>query len=160
VAESHLVTGIAESSHPTHLEDKLCGKDEVNCDKLTVITADDPTEEHHSSILEYIFAGELAQTSDVSHDVIRGDTAIMTDSGGVNVPGISADTRYIGFFAHPHVINHLANFPIPADQIENYNDAIDEGRSVVTYKATAQEAPVVEKAFKDAGLRNVKTFNS
>jgi tRNA A58 N-methylase Trm61 len=66
----------------------------------------------------------------------------------------------VGFFAHPQVIDHLADWDIPEDQVQNYNDALEAGRSVVTYKATASEAAGVEQTFKDAGLKNVKTFES
>jgi len=160
VADGHLVTGISQTSEPAQIEDTLCSKEAVDCDKLAVITKDSPSEQHENSIIQFLHAGQSAQTTDVSHDVIRGRAAIMTDAGGVNVPGISSDSRYIGFFAEPHIIDHLADWPIPQDQIQNYNDAIEAGRSVVTYKADPEEASGVEQAFKDAGLKNVKTFES
>jgi len=160
VADEQLVTGISPESEPKKIEDALCDRPQVDCNKMAVITKDSPTQAHEESIINFIHAGDYAQTSDVSHDVIRGDTAIMTDAGGVNVPGISADTRYVGFFAQPHIIDHLGEWPIPQDQIENYNEAIEAGRTVVTYKAQPSEAAGVEAAFKDAGLRNVKTFDS
>ncbi|MBV8688700.1 MAG: hypothetical protein JOZ59_01210 [Candidatus Eremiobacteraeota bacterium] len=160
MADQHLVTGISPDAEPKKIEDALCARPQVDCSKVHVITGDPPTEEHTTSILQFIHSSEYAQTSDVSHDVIRGDTAIMTEAGGVNVPGISSDTRYLGFFAQPHIIGHLADWPIPEDQIQNYNDAIEAGRAVVTYKAEPSEAPQVEQAFKDAGLKNVKTFES
>lgn len=160
MADEQLVTGISPESEPKKIEAALCERPELDCSKMAVITKDTPTRAHSESVINFIHAGDYAQTSDVSHDVIRGDTAIMTDAGGVNVPGISSDTRYIGFFAQPHIIDHLADWPIPQDQIENYNEAIEEGRSVVTYKTPPSEAPQVEQAFKDAGLKNVKTFDS
>ncbi len=158
MADQHLVTGISPESEPKKIEDALCPRPPVDCSKVHVITGDAPTQEHTSSILQFIHSSEYAQTSDVSHDVIRGDTAIMTEAGGVNVPGISSDTRYVGFFAQPQIIDHLADWPIPQDQIQNYNEAIEAGRAVVTYKADPSEAPQVEQAFKNAGLKNVKTF--
>ena len=158
--DQQLVTGISQETAPDKIEDALCARPPVDCSRVHVITGDLPTAEHESSILQFLHAMEEPQTSDVSHDVIRGETAIMTDAGGVNVPGISADSRYVGFFAQPHIIDHLADWPIPEDQIQNYNDAIEAGRAVVTYKAEPSEAPQVEQAFKDAGLKNVKTFES
>ena len=158
MADEHLVTGIAATSAPDELHSMLC--DIVDCHRVVVITQDSPGEEHENAMMSFIHAADEAQTTDVSHDVIRGNAAIMTDAGGVNVPGISADSRFIGYFAHPHVIDHLADWPIPQDQVENYNEAIDAGRSVVTFKASADEAPQVEQAFKEAGLKNVKTFET
>lgn len=156
----HLVTGISQTSNPSQLEDALCDQEPVDCDRLAVITKDSPTAEHEESVLTFIHADEGHGTTDTSGSVITGYSGIMTDAGGVNVPGISSDTRYVGFFASPHVIDHLSDWHIPADQIENYNEAIEAGRSVVTYKATSSEAPEVEQAFKDAGLKNVQTFES
>jgi hypothetical protein len=156
VAEK-LVTGIAQSSDPRVLEDALCNS--VNCDKLAVITKDSPTTEHEESLVNFMHVGQGHATTDAPHDVITGSTGILT-SLDPQVPNISSDNRYIGFFAEPHIIDHLANWPIPEDQAQNYNDAIEAGRSVVTYKAAPDEAPGVEQTFRDAGLRNVKTFET
>ena len=157
MADEHLVTGIAQTSAPQELHTMLCNV--LDCNRVVVITADSPGEEHGNALMSFIHAGD-AQTTDVSSDVIRGNAAIMTDAGGVNIPGISSDSRFIGYFAHPRVIDHLSDWPIPKDQVDNYNDAIDAGRSVVTVKASAAEAPQIEQVFKDAGLKNVKTFQS
>lgn len=156
----HLVTGIAQTSDPAQLENTIGSHSAVDQNRLTVITKDSPTTAHRQSFLRFIHAGEPHPTTDVDHDVITGDVAILTDAGGVNVPGISADTRYLGFFAHPHVIDHFSGWPIPEDEVQNYNDAIEAGRSVVTYKAQTSEVPDAEQAFRDAGLRHVKTFDS
>jgi len=156
----HLVTGIAQTSNPEHLEDALCAKETVDCDKISVITKDSPTDEHHESVLTFMHVGQEHITSDVQHDVITGGEAILTNFGDPQVPNISSDTRYVGFFAEPHIIDHLADYAIPQDQVQNYNDAIEAGRSVVLYKADPSEAPDVEKSFKDAGLKNVKTFET
>ena len=131
-----LVTGIAQSSDPGQLEDSLCNTPSVNCDKLAVITKDAPSSEHEESIVTFMHVGQGHATTDAAHDVITGSTGILT------------------------IIDHLADWPIPQDQIQNYNDAIEAGRSVVTYKADPDEAPGVEQTFRDAGLRNVKTFEA
>jgi tRNA A58 N-methylase Trm61 len=52
----------------------------------------------------------------------------------------------------------LADFEIPDDQIENYALALEAGRSVVAYPATAANVAAVEAAFRAGGLVNVKTF--
>lgn len=155
----HLVTGIAQSSNPEHLEDALC-KEPVDCSKMAVITKDEPTDQHHESVLTFMHVGSDHATTDVQHEVITGGEAILTNFGDPQVPNISSDMRYIGFFAEPHIIDHLAQYNIPGDQVQNYNDAIEAGRSVVVYKAEPGEAPVVEQSFKDAGLKNVQTFNT
>jgi len=155
----HLVTGISHTSDPAHLEDALC-KEPVDCDKMAVITKDEPTDVHHESVLNFMHVGQDHATSDVQHEVIAGGESILTNFGDPQVPNISADNRYIGFFAEPHIIDHLFQYAIPEDQVQNYNDAIEAGRSVVVYKATPGEAPEIEQTFKDAGLKNVKTFQT
>ena len=154
-----LVAGIAQSSDPGQLEDALCSTPTVNCDKLAVITKDAPTTDHEESIVTFMHVGQGHTTTDAAHDVITGSTGILT-SIDPQVPNISSDNRYIGFFAEPHIIDHLADWAIPQDQVQNYNDAIEAGRSVVTYKASGDEAPGIEQSFRDAGLRNVKTFET
>ena len=156
----HLVTGIAQSSDPAHLEDALCAKEQVDCDKIAVITKDSPSDAHQESVLTFMHVGQEHATTDVNHEVIAGGEGILTNISGPQVPNISADTRYIGFFAEPHIIDHLMDFAIPEDQVQNYNDAIEAGRSVVVYKATPAEAGAVAQTFKDAGLKNVKTFET
>lgn len=155
----HLVTGIAQTSDPQQLETAL-SKDGVSPEKIAVITKESPSEQHEDSVLTFIHVGQGHPTTDVSHEVITGGEAILTNFGDPQVPNISSDNRYVGFFAEPHLINHLADYAIPGDQVQNYNDAIDAGRSVVVYKAEPSEAPGVEQSFKDAGLKNVKTFES
>lgn len=154
-----LVVGIAPTGEPAELEDMLMPTVSKHED-LRVITKDSPSQEHEESALHFIHVhiGLPHETSDVDHDVLEGDTSILTDAGGVNIPNISADTRYVGFFAHPHVVDYLAGYPIPEDEVDNYNEAIDDGRCVVLYKAPQEEAPNVQQAFKSAGLKNVKTF--
>ncbi len=155
----HLVTGIAQSSDPEHLESALPNPP-VDPDKVAVITKDAPSDLHHESMLTFMHVGQGHATSDVQHDVIAGNESILTNFGDPQVPNISADNRYVGFFAEPHIIDHLADYSIPQDQVQNYNDAIEAGRSVVVYKAEPTEAPAVEQTFKDAGLKNVKTFTT
>lgn len=153
-----LVTGISQTSQPARLEDSLCKDNAIDCNKLSVITKDAPSREHEDSVLTFIHASESHNTTDTSSAVTSGYSGILTNIDGVNVPGISSDTRYVSFFASPHVINHLADWAIPSDRIDNYNEAIQAGRSVVTYRAALGEAAGIEKAFRNAGLSNVSTF--
>ena len=159
LAIEYLVVGIAQTSEPDELEDMLI-TDPIKRDRLAVITRRAPTQEHRETGIHFVHVhmGLPHETSDADHDVLEGDTSILTDAGGVNIPNISADTRYVGFFAHPHVVDHLEGYPIPEDEVENYNDAIEAGRSVALYKASQSEAPDVAQAFKEAGLKNVKSF--
>lgn len=157
----YLVVGIAPTAEPAELERTL-STDPYKQDRLAVMTRDAPTPDHEESALRFIHVhlGLPHETTDVDHDTILGDSGILTDTGGVNMPNISADVRYAGFFAHPDVVDHLSGYPIPLDEVENYNEAIEDGRTVVLYKALPSEQAGVAQQFKDAGLKNVKSFPS
>jgi hypothetical protein len=161
VVFEYLVVGIAPSGDPEQLEDQM-SSETIDHDRLTVVTKDRPTPEHEESPLRFVHVhvGLPHETTDVDHETILGDESILTDAGGVNIPNISADTRHVDFFTHPAVVDHLAGFPIPADEIENYNEAIEAGRCVLLYRAQAQEAQPAQQAFKDAGLKNVKAYQA
>lgn len=157
----YLVVGIAPTAEPAELERTL-STDPYQQERLAVITRDAPTPDHEESALRFIHVhlGLPHETTDVDHETILGEDGILTDAGGVNLPNISADVRYAGFFAHPEVVDHLGGYPIPADEVENYNEAIEDGRTVILYKCRPPERSTVEQQFKDAGLKHVKSFPS
>ncbi|HLI97511.1 MAG TPA: hypothetical protein VKT72_15685 [Candidatus Baltobacteraceae bacterium] len=87
-------------------------------------------------------------------------STIMTGSSGTGVPGIGGSNASLSSFAgHGGAPDYLGGVPlIPRDQAHNFNIAIAEGRTLVMYKAAPEEAPHIEAAFRNAGLRNVKVF--
>ncbi len=141
-----LVTGIAQTSDPAALEAVL---ERCNCHKerLSIITKADASGAHQRG-----HGGSSLSSS----------STIMTGAGGTAVPGVGGSNASLSsFVGHGGGADYLGGLPlIPADQAQNYNTAIAEGRSLVTYKATAEEAPAVEAAFREAGLRKVRTFKS
>jgi hypothetical protein len=150
------VTGIAPTEEVTELEAMLGNVTGVDHAKLTIITKVDQSEEHDESFLNFIHAGAPEiDTNLMGH--IGGDS-IMTGSGGTGVPGMTTGVSTLGYFDHPHVIQHIGNLPIPDDEAENYTDAIDDGRVVLAYKCADTEAATYEGAFHSAGVRHVKTF--
>lgn len=155
-----LVTGIADTSKPQELEEQFGGiTNIVDTDKLSVITGSAWTEEHEESPLNFIHpAGPEHQTTDSAHEVIAGNEAILTSIDGTQVPNISADSRYLGFFEEPHIVDFLQGYEIPESERQNYNEAIASGRSVVVYKADTAETQPVEQSFREAGLKNVRTY--
>ncbi|MBV9271354.1 MAG: hypothetical protein JO165_09675 [Candidatus Eremiobacteraeota bacterium] len=156
-----VVTGIAPTSDPEELEDKFSGiENVVATDKLMVITGEPRSEAHEDSPIHFVhLAGPEHVTTDAAHDVITGSEAILTSIDGTQVPNISADSRYLGFFSEPHIVSQIGDLPIPEDERENYADALEEGHSIVVYKTTvAADSEQAEQAFKDAGLRKVKTY--
>ncbi len=143
----YLVTGIAQTSDPAALESIV---EKCNCSKerISIITK--------------------ANLPANAHDHGRGGASlssgsmIMTGAGGTSVPGMGGrNTSLSSLVGHGSGLDYLGGLPlIPADQAQNYNIAIAEGRSLVTYKATAEDAQTVEAAFRAAGLRRVRTFRS
>lgn len=152
------VTGIAPTEEVAELEAMLGNVPGVDHSKLTIITKVDRTDEHDESFLNFIHAGAPAIEGDVMGH-IGGDT-IMTGGGGTGVPGMTTSVSTLGYFAHPHVVQRVGALPIPEDEADNYNDAIDEGRVVVAYACEDSETAQYEGAFHSAGVRHVKTFRS
>ena len=150
------VTGIAPTQSVNELEAMLGGAAGVDHSKLSVITLEDETEEHESSFLNFIHAGGGYIDSDTRGSL--ADTAIITGSGGTGVPGMDTPSTRLGYLGTSHIIHHLGSLPIPEDEVGNYNDALDDGRVVVTYDCTGIDAAAVETAFRSVGVKHVKTF--
>lgn len=94
-------------------------------------------------------------------------TGLLGEGGmgtGTGVPGITGGPGSMpggyqtDFIVGEGVLDRLSDLEIPDDELENYIEAVDEGRSVVAYFAKAGDVERVEKLFRDAGLAKVKTF--
>ena len=136
------VTGIAQTQDVDELERLLGAIPGVDHSKAVVITAADRTDEHDESFINFVHA-------------TTGGAEIIEGSGGTGVPGINGSD--LGHLSHPHVVQHVGSLPIPEDEADNYNDAIDNGRSVIAY-AIDGDTSSTEAAFKSAGLAHVKSF--
>lgn len=118
---------------------------------------------------------QLIGPDDAAHqltDVVeRGhiDTDIMTGGGqGTSVPGLtgsgSASIAGLGVGRHAYfrdegLADRLGDFEIPESELENYVEAVQEGRSVVAYFAQKPESVAkLEEIFRSSGLNKVKTF--
>ncbi len=135
----------------------LGGISGIDKSKLTVITKADRSYEHDSSFLNFFHAGGPTIDGDASGQMIDG-TAIMTSGGGTGVPGIGASAASMSHMAKAKAAQHVGNLPIPEDEADNYNDAIEEGRCVVAYECDGTQGATLEEAFRAAGLRKVKSF--
>jgi len=143
-----LVTGIAPASNMQHLEQQLQVGQKLDSTRLAIISK----------------ASRAQAAAEGQHGVPGGvstSSMIMTGSGGTGVPGVGGSRASLSSFSGhgPSLTDYLGGLPmIPPDQAHNYNVAIAEGRSLVTYKTTSEEAPEIEAFFRQAGLRNVRTF--
>ena len=152
------VTGIVPTSDVTELEAALGNLPNVDRSKLTVITSSAQTGEHDDSFLNFIHAGGPEIESDMSGR-LGGDT-IMTGGGGTGVPGMNSSGASVNILFSEHVTRHIGALPIPDDEVENYNDALVDGRTVVAYECGAGDCAAVEAAMRQAGVRKVKTFSN
>ena len=137
------VTGIAPSQDVDDLEKMLSSMTGLEHSKFVVITKADRTDEHDDSFLNFVHAASQ-------------DHLLINDPG-TSVPGINPSTPLNDYLSHPHVVQHVGTLPIPDDEADNYNDAIDNGRTVVAYPVDVDPAAVTA-AFRSAGLLHVKTF--
>jgi hypothetical protein len=87
------------------------------------------------------------------------DTAIITGSGlesGTGVPGLTGSGT--GLLAGNSLWDRLADLAIPDDEVENYAEALEAGRSIVGYHGDSRNVSKVEAMFAGAGLTKIKTF--
>ncbi|GAC1614529.1 MAG: hypothetical protein NVS9B12_15360 [Vulcanimicrobiaceae bacterium] len=141
----NIVTGIARTSDPKALEQILMGCAHLDPARLAVITKAHQTDLHDESPLHFVHS--------------RGPE-VGGGSGGTGVPGMGGSMSLSSFVGHSHVPHYLHDIALHQDVAHNYNVAIDEGRSVVTFKASAEEAPAVAETFRGCGLVNVKILRA
>ncbi len=153
---SGLVVGIFPRSDPKGLESALSAQ-QIDLSKVKVVsgTAGD-TED---SALEFVDVVADMESNSLSDDMTRG-LGIMGDSGGTSVPGIGGGRQAtLGSFSHGGATSrYLAGFAIPPDEVNNFDQAVADGRAVVLYPDAGTDAQAVVTAFRAAGLRNVRSY--
>lgn len=154
-----LVVGIFPQSDPKALESALSAA-QVDLSKIKVVTigaADDDAEE---SEIEFVDVIEELEDESRADEITRG-TGIMSDSGGTSVPGISGGRQVtLDSFRHRDdpARRYLAGYAIPDDEVDNFGDAVAEGRAVVIYSQPGADAQQIADAFRAAGLKNVRAY--
>lgn len=152
-----LVIGIFSDSDAKALEDALSAQ-QIDLSKVKVFAGDGDDSE--SSTLDFIEVfSETESITGLSDDMTRG-TGVLADSGGTAVPGLTGpDARFKAFFREEGVSKHyLDGFPVPDDEVENFDDAIADGRAVVLYPDAGADEQKVAAAFRAAGLQNVRSY--
>lgn len=139
-----VVTGISQDGDTTALESALKAAG-LPLDPIQLIGPDDSTQGAASSM-------GLA------------DPGLMTGGGqGTGVPGITSGVPTPGgygvrYFRNEALSDRLGDLEIPDDEVENYVDALEAGRSVVAYFAKPENIAQVTDLFRASGLARVKTF--
>jgi len=156
---SGLVVGIYSGTDPKELESALAAQ-QIDLTKVKVVSSavkDD--EEDEGSQLEFVDVIADMQDNSLADDMTRG--LGVWDETGTGVPGVG-DGRQATLDQFQHrddpTRRYLAGYDIPTDEVDNFGDAVAEGRAVVLYSEAGPDAQTVAAAFKAAGLRNVRAY--
>jgi hypothetical protein len=141
----YVVTGISQDGNTTALEAALKGAG-LSLDPLEVIGPEDADVPSVSGGI--IGSGALTGGLETGTGVPG-----LTGSG---TPGISGGPR--PDLGGPSLWDRLADLAIPDDEVENYAEALEAGRSIVAFHGTSKSVPVLEGLFASNGLTKVKTF--
>jgi hypothetical protein len=88
---------------------------------------------------------------------LRG-SPVASGSHGTNVPGMGTTLALNPYVVDSDTMNHLKDIGISYDAAQYYNIAIDEGRSVVTYITSTENATLIEEQFRACGFVKVRCF--
>jgi hypothetical protein len=139
-----VVTGISQNGDISGIESALKAAG-LPLDPIQLIGPDDSTQGAASSM-------GLA------------DPGLMTGGGqGTGVPGVTSGVPTPGgygvrYFRNEALSDRLGDLEIPDDEVENYVETLEAGRSVVAYFAKAETIDQVTEIFRAGGLTKIKTF--
>ncbi len=154
---SQLIVGIFPSTDAAALEKALSGVPGLDRDRLRIFIPDSGAAAPQDSSLQFTLV-KPDPAEELSPELSHG-TGVMTDFGGTDVPGLtdSREQSLSDFVDIQEFPNYLGSLPIPDDEVDNYNEALAEGRSVVAYSVES-DAETARQALRAAGLRNVEAF--
>ena len=152
------ITGIAPTNDVVALEEMLGSIPDIDRSKLVVITTAPETGQHVESGLNFVHAGSNIDSGGHGGGVASGGSGIMTGFGGTSVPGMGSGPSSLGLLGAAPVTQQLGTLPIPPDEVANYNDALQSKRCVIAYEFGNEDRTALEAAFRNAGVRHVKTF--
>jgi hypothetical protein len=156
---ARLVAGISPDHDTQAIEAALKAHDiDVAAVKIYAKT---PLESHRESGLDFEYVIKDMDFNSLSDDETK-NMGILGDGGGTGVPGLTSSNRpslTVSSFAETEAApDYLSGVAIPDDEVDNYNEAIEEGRAVAVFSAPDADTTTAEAAFKAAGLKNVRAF--
>jgi hypothetical protein len=139
-----VVTGISQNGNIKGLEDGLKAVG-LPLDSIQLIGPDDSTQGAARGVIDpgYMTGGTGQGTG------VPG----ITSGRGSGIGGYG--TRY---FRNETLVDRLGDLGIPDDEVDNYVEALQAGRSVVAYFAKPESVAQVTDIFRGSGLVKVKTF--
>ncbi len=93
-----------------------------------------------------------------THFIPSDHVQVASGSHGTNVPGMGTTLALNAYVADAAGMDRLKGIGINPDAAHYYNIAIDEGRSVVTYVTSAENAISVEEQFRACGFKKIRRF--
>lgn len=153
---AHLVVGIFPDANAKALHGALSGQ-QLDLSKLKVVVAN-LRETDESSPLQFITVAEDFEADSVPEDLTKGSG--VWDETGTSVPGIGGRQTTLESFSSRGGISrsYLAGFAIPDDEVDNFDEAVAQGRAVVICPDAGSDSQTIAAAFKAAGLRNVRAY--
>jgi hypothetical protein len=157
---ARIVAGISPDHDTQAIEAALKAHD-VDVTKVKIFTKSAPQPAHRDSSLDFVYVALSMERNSLSDDQTK-NMGFMGDAGGTGVPGLTSSDHAsptVSSFSETEAMpDYLAGVAIPDDEVDNYNEAIDEGRAVATYEANDGDGDAAALAFKAAGLKNVRAF--
>jgi hypothetical protein len=93
-----------------------------------------------------------------THFIPSDQAPVAAGSHGTNVPGMGATLALNAYVADAAGVDRFKGIGISPDTAHYYNIAIDEGRSVVTYVTSVENATLVEEQFRACGFVKIRRF--
>jgi len=153
-----VVTGISQDGDTAALEHALKASG-LSLEGLEVLGPDDA---------DGLATGGAIDTKIITGSGLESGTGVpgLTGRGtpgitGRGTPGIAGAGRITGATGPQmgeSLWEKLADLAIPDDEVENYAEALEAGRSIVGYHGDAKNVAEVEGLFRAAGFAKVKTF--
>ena len=89
---------------------------------------------------------------------VAGSGTIMSNAGGINVPGLSDAHAADGMMYGDEVNDYLADLNVPDGRNDDYAVAIEAGRAVAGIRTDAAQTESLRGLFKAAGATVVDVF--
>lgn len=153
-----LVVGIFAGSDAKAIESALSAQ-QLDLSKIKVVGGGvEDADDDDDTQLEFVDVIAELEANESSDEMTQGSG--VWDETGTSVPGIGGRQATLESFTHHRGAHarYFADFAIPADEVDNFCDAVTDGRAVVLYSGAGADAETIAAAFKAAGLRNVRAY--
>ena len=138
-----IIAAIARTADNAELENLLTGCTGLEASSITLFRTDHARE----------MPARLR-----THFIPSDHAPVASGSHGTNVPGMVTRLALNAYVADASGMDHLSGMGISFDAAHYYNIAIDEGRSVVTYVTSAENAILIEERFRSFGFVKIRRF--